>query len=237
MRRMLLAIAVCLWSPAALAGGGGIASELYKEGVKLGNADKIEEALSKFQKAVFLEPKQFLYQLKLAYAYEMLGRIAEARATYEAALALKSDSPEAHNGLGNVLRRTRLFDLAEKEYQAAMKLKKNYAEAMRGLAVLYAETDKLDAAADMYVKALKANPKDSEVAFKAANVYWRQKKFDEAATYYRKAIELKPDYNDAHFGLGITLKEKGDVPGAKEALKKACDGGVKEACKHLFKLN
>lgn len=233
MKRLVLAAVLAAWPLAARA---DIALDLYKEGVKLGNDNKVEEALGKFQKAVSLEPKVFLYQLKLGFAYEMLGRLPEARATYEAALRLQANSPEAHNGLANVLRRTRLFDLAEKEYQAALARKPKYQEAMNGLAVLYGETDQLDKAAEWYVKAFKVNPKDEEPAFKAANVFWRQKKYDDAITWYRKAIELKPDHVDARFGLGLALKEKGDVEGAKVELKKACDGGVKQACKHLFQL-
>ena len=233
MRRIFLVPLIALWPAVASA---DIALDLYKEGVKLGNDNKVEEALGKFQKAVALEPKVFMYQLKLGFAYEMLGRLPEARATYEAALRVKGNSPEAHNGLANVLRRTRIFDVAEDEYKKALAAKTKYGDAMSGLAVLYAETEQLDKAADWYVKAFKANPKDADAAFKAGNVFWREKKYDDAVTWYRKSLELKPDFMDARFGLGLALKEKGDVPGAKTELKAACDGGVKQACKHLFQL-
>ena len=233
MKRWVVVIGMVLWSVSARA---DLAANFYKEGVKQGNDNKIEEAMRNFQKAAGLDSKQFLYHLKLAYAYEMLNRLPEARAAYDVALALKGDSPEGHAGLGNVLRRTKLFDLAEKEYQKALSLNKKNPDAMMGLAVLFAERDDLDKAADMYVKAFSVKPKDYEAAFKAANVFWRQKKYDDAVKYYKKALDLKPDYIDARFGLGLALKEKGDPEGAKPELKKACDGGVKQACKHLFQM-
>ncbi|MBM4395144.1 MAG: tetratricopeptide repeat protein [Deltaproteobacteria bacterium] len=235
MKRLLLVPILVLWPALASA---DMALDFYREGVKLGNENKVEEALSKFQKSVMLEPKVFMYQLKLGYAYEMLGRLPEARATYEAALRLRggADAFRAHNGLGNVLRRTRLFDLAEAEYLTVLKSKPKFADAMNGLGVLYAETERFDKAAEWYAKSFKADPKDEEAAFKAANVSWRMKKYDDAIGWYRKAIDLKPDYIDARFGLGLALKEKGDTEGAKVELKKACDGGVKQACKHLFQL-
>jgi tetratricopeptide (TPR) repeat protein len=233
MKRTLVVLAATLWAASAEA---DMASNFYKEGVKLGNENKFEEALRSFQKAAGLDPRNYLYQLKMGLAYEFLGRLPEARAAYDVTLSIKGDSPEGHAGLADVLRKTRLFDEAEKEYQKALKLKPKNADAMSGLAKLYAERDQLDKAVEMYVKAVKTNPKDHDSAFKAGNVYWRQKKYDDAVAYYKKALDMKPDYVDAQFGLGLALKEKGDTEAAKTALKKACDGGVKQACKHLFQM-
>lgn len=233
MRR---AVFLLLLFPAISLGQSKIAASLYKEGVVLGNQGKVEEALKKFQGAVSLEPKVFLFQLKLAYAYEMLKRYPEAHAAYEAAIALNNRSPEAYRGLGDVLRRVGFLEKAEEAYKNALKIKPNYKEALLGLAYLYAEKGDLDKAAQTYEKAFKIDPKDHEVAFKLANVYWRLKRLDDAIAKYRKALELKPDFHDARFGLGITLRDKGEVEEAKKELKAACEAGVKQACKRLFQM-
>jgi len=213
-----------------------IAVALYKEGVRLGNDGKVEEALAKFQKAVLLEPKVFLFQLKLAYAYEMLKRFPEAQAAYENAIALNSSSKEAWRGLGDVLRRAGFLSKAEEAYKKAIRLSPKYKEAWLGLAYLYGDMEALDKAVEAYLKVVSIAPKDPDVTFKLANVYWRMKKFDEAIEFYKKALSLKPDFHDARYGLGLTLKEKGDIEGARKELKAACEGGLKQACKKLFEL-
>lgn len=213
-----------------------ISNSLYKEGVKLGNEGKVDEAVDKFQAAAALEPKVFLYQLKLAYAYEILKRYPEAQAAYENAVALKKRSPEAHRGLADVLRRVRFFEPSKTHYKRALKYRKKYKDALKGLAILYAEMEDLDNAAKTYLRVFKTYPKDVDAAFKVANVYWQQKKLDDAIEYYRKAIELDSGYHKARFGLGLALRDKGDVEGAREQLKKACEAGIKQACKRLFQL-
>jgi tetratricopeptide (TPR) repeat protein len=213
-----------------------IAVDLYKEGVRLGNEGKVEDALLKFQKAVMLEPKVFLFQLKLAYAYEMLKRYPEAEASYENAIALDSSSKEAWRGLGDVLRRAGFLSRAEDAYKKAIKISPRYKDAWLGLAYLYGDMEALDKAELAYLKVLGITPKDADVAFKLANVYWRSKRLDDAITYYKKALSLKPDFHDARFGLGVTLKEKGDTEGARKELKAACEAGLKQACKRLFEL-
>jgi superkiller protein 3 len=235
LARLALTIAVLLSCTGALA-QSKVALGYYKEGVALGNDNKIEEAIGKFQKAVAFEPTVFEFNLKLAYAYEMQGRLPEARAAYEAAIKIKS-TPEGHRGLADVLRRTRFFEDSEKSYQKAMGMKRNYTDAMGGMALLHFERDELDKAAEMYLKVMKIEPKNADVAFKVAGVYFKSEKWDEAATWYRKAIELKPEKPESHYGLGAALQKKGDNEGAKAPLKKACEGGVKKACSELFKIN
>lgn len=235
LARVVLMVAVLLSCTVAL-GQSKVALGYYKEGVALGNDNKIEEAIGKFQKAVAFEPTVFEFNLKLAFAYEMQGRLPEARAAYEAAIKLKS-TPEGHRGLADVLRRTRFFEDSEKAYQKAMGMKRNYADAMSGMALLHIERDELDKAAEMFLKVMKIEPKNPDIAYKVAGVYFKAEKWDDAATYYRKAIELKSDKPEAHFGLGTCLLKKGDNEGAKDPLKKACEGGVKKACSELFKIN
>lgn len=222
--------------PGAVFAQSKVATSLYKEGVILGNEGKVEEALPKFQGAVGLEPKVFLFQLKLAYAYEMLKRYPEAHAAYERAIALNPRSAEARRGLADVLRRVRFLDAAEREYREALRLRRDYKEAWVGLAYLYSDRGDLEKAAEAYAQVLKVDPKDADAAFRAGNVLWRLKRYPEAVGYYRKALNLRPDFHDARFGLGITLRDMGDTEGARTELKAACEAGLKQACKRLFQL-
>ncbi|NOZ02318.1 MAG: tetratricopeptide repeat protein [Deltaproteobacteria bacterium] len=236
MKKFLLAVMTALLLGTPAMAQSHLSNSLYKEGVRLGNEGKVKEAVGRFQKAAILEPGVFLYQLKLAYAYEMLKRYPEAQAAYENAIKAKRRSPEAHRGLADVLRRAGFYKPAEKEYKKALRYRRKYKEALMGLAILYADTKDLDAAAATYLKVFKLFPKNRDAAFKAANVFWQQKKLDDAIKYYRKALALDDGFDKARFGLGLALRDKGDIEGARTELKKACEHGVKQACKRLFQL-
>jgi len=151
---------------------------------------------------------------------------------------VKKDPGNAHlwRHLGSAYGQFEDYNNAIYCYKRTLALNPTDLKTFYNLSLVYDFKGALPDAEQIATKGLVMNGKDAELPFKAANVFWRQKKYDDAVTWYRKALELKPAYIDAHFGLGLALKEKGDTAGAKDELKKACDGGVKQACKHLFQL-
>jgi tetratricopeptide (TPR) repeat protein len=235
---------VVVFAAPAASAQSGVSEGFYKEGVKIGEVARksgddarLAEALSRFQKAAALEPKVFKYQLNMAYAYDWLNRLPEAQAAYESAISRGPRAKEAHGGLGDVLRRLKFNDRAEKELKAALAIDRKDFSSHMGLAAIAVDREDLPGALKLYQTALKVNPKSSEAAFKSANILWRQKEYAGAVENYRKALAIKPDYTEAQFGLGLALKEKGDKEAARVELKKACQAGIKQACGHLRKLD
>src|SRR5262249_5351312 len=51
---------------------------------------------------------------------------------------------------------------------------------------------------------------------------WQEKR-PEAEACYRKAIELKPDYAEAHYNLGNSLAQQGDLSAAEACYRKALE--------------
>jgi len=73
---------------------------------------------------------------------------AAAEKTYREAITMRSDFPEAWNGLGHALKQQRRFDQAVAAYQEALRLRPDYAQALEYLGETYLAMGKLKEADD-----------------------------------------------------------------------------------------
>lgn len=60
-----------------------------------------------------------------------------------------------------------------------------------------------------YKAAVTSNPNSSEAYSNLGWGYYGQKKYDDATQAFRQALTLDRNLTDAHYGLGLTLKESG----------------------------
>jgi tetratricopeptide (TPR) repeat protein len=60
-----------------------------------------------------------------------------------------------------------------------------------------------------YRAAANANPTSAEAQSNLGWGYYGQRQFDEAIRVYQQALALDNNYVDAHYGLGLALKESG----------------------------
>ncbi len=94
--------------------------------------------------------------------FEQQGRLDEAVACYQQALALKPDYAEAHNNLGNVLKEQGKFEEALASYQQALGLKPDYAEVHYNQGVVLKEQGRLTEALASLEHALRLKPDYAE---------------------------------------------------------------------------
>ncbi|MHB8453980.1 MAG: O-linked N-acetylglucosamine transferase, SPINDLY family protein [Acidiferrobacterales bacterium] len=141
------------------------------------------------------------------------GRLNEAVAHYERALALKPDYAPAQNSLGNALWAQGSMDAALECYERALVLKPDYAEANNNLGLaLMARGHQGDAdrAVLHYERALTLNSCFPEAHFNLANLLSAQGWMGRAVSHLEQAIELRPDYAEAHSNLGNLLCARGE---------------------------
>ena len=87
-----------------------------------------------------------------------MGRLAEAQAAYEQALAINPDHAEAHNNLGVVLKAQGRLDAAAEAYRRAIVLKPTHAEAQNNLGLVLMDQGRLDEAIRCFERALQILP-------------------------------------------------------------------------------
>lgn len=120
--------------------GPAVADEVkheYDRAVAALQSGDTSAAEAQFEKLAAAHPKLAGPHLNLALIHLQAGRVDEAAAALEAALARNASSAPAHNLTGIVLRRQGDFKGAERAYRAAVAVDDRYPHAWRNLGVLY----------------------------------------------------------------------------------------------------
>jgi len=69
-------------------------------------------------------------------------------------------------------------------------------------------------AIETYQSAVSTNPNSAEAYSNLGWGYYGQRNFDKSIEAFRQALALDRNYTDAHYGLGLALKESGAGPQA-----------------------
>ena len=96
-----------------------------------------DEAIVAYRRAIHLRPTEQAPYMRLGLAQAELGRLADARATFQTLLSLDSTSAVGHNGLGAVALLERKPDEARRHYEDALAHNPNDLAARQSLAMLY----------------------------------------------------------------------------------------------------
>lgn len=149
-----------------------------------------EHAINMYEQAIAVDSKYALAYAGMADAYSMLYRYAEASAenvaranrASEQALALDSDSAEAHAARGLAFFISENYADAQREFDAAIALNANLFEAYYYYGLACSSEGNFDKAIELYLKAMEVNPADYQTPVFLAQVY---------ASLGRKQDEMK----------------------------------------------
>lgn len=149
-----------------------------------------EHAINMYEQAIAVDSKYALAYAGMADAYSMLYRYAEASAenaaranrASEQALALDSDSAEAHAARGLAFFISENYTEAQREFDAAIALNPNLFEAYYYYGLACSSEGSFDKAIELYLKAMEVNPADYQTPVFLAQVY---------ASLGRKQDEMK----------------------------------------------
>jgi protein O-GlcNAc transferase len=152
---------------------------------------------------------------------QQTGRLADAAASYRAAIGFAPDCAEIYNNLGLVLSDLGNRDDAVTAYRKAIARKPDFHEALFNLGIALANSARPSEAVTAFRRAQALKPDFAETHYNLGNALRELGRLDAAMASYRRAIALKPDYADAYCNLGATLKDRGDLDEAAEALQQA----------------
>lgn len=139
----------------------------------------------------------------LGLAYFAAGRLDEALAAFQKALALNPTTAQAHNGIGRIYD-TIAPQAAIAAYERAIALDPHYIEPIYGLGILYAaKLGDYASAIAAFQRGLVDNPDDALLAASLGSTYARMGRIDEAIDLLQQAAARQPDLIFAQEWLSI----------------------------------
>src|SRR5712691_1169725 len=130
------------------------------------------------------------------------GKFAEARETYERALALNPDDASVHYRLAQLAYEQGQGNEARRHYAQAVTLDPTYRTEYNSLGPVYLSLGQFTQAAAEYRKIIALDPQHACAHRGLADVSAGQGRWDEALAHYRRASELRPGDGWTHLGLG-----------------------------------
>jgi len=199
------------------------------------DANRLDEAIDRFQKAVQFNP---LYEgafNNLGNALLQQGHIDEAIVQFQNSLKVSPDFVLARDNLGVALSEKGRMPEAIAEFQNALKIDPNNLDALYNLGLTYSRAGRLEDAMAQYQKVLKISPGDAKAHSGLGNVFLQQGRTDDAISEFQKAIEAHPDFVEAYYNLGRALSQKGLLDDAIVEFQRALarDPGYVTACNDL----
>ncbi len=112
------------------------------------------------------------------------------------AVAIKPDSPRAHNFLGIAYFQLEDYKMAKKEYEKALDLNSSYAQAYNNLGSVYFMLRDFDKAKALFKRALSLFPNLVSAHYSLGTLLVAQGQVEEGTQYLLEGIELSPDFLD-----------------------------------------
>jgi protein O-GlcNAc transferase len=146
------------------------------------------------------------------------GRLDEARALINRALARDPGNAVFHANLGNVEKDAGDAQAAAASYRRALAADPRMSAPRNNLGTLLLAQGDLDAAIDCFRAVVEEAPQHARAWHNLGNALARRGDVAGAASAYRRAVAAQPDYADAWSDLGLALGLLGDHAGAAQTL-------------------
>ncbi len=155
------------------------------------------------QKAVE-EPDQ-IKEAKLGVTLLNEGKVDEAIAAFNKALAIDPDLASAHYNLGIAYEKKDQPEEARKHFQETIRIKPGFGEAYQALGDSLMVAKKFQEASAILSKAAELMPESYAAVYNLGVSYSNSGKYAEAEGAYRKATQISPNEPIAHYQLAMSL--------------------------------
>ncbi len=162
--------------------------------------------------------------INMAAVLHAEGKYWQAWRTLMKALKVAPDSPEIHNNLGSVYKKTGHLQKAEAEFRRAIDLRPDFMEAHNNLGNVLKAEGLYDRAIESYEFCLQLNPDSAAVYTNLGNAFRKAGRNEKAITALTRALELNPQLALPHLNLAIIfMSEKKDMKKALFHLRKTIE--------------
>jgi protein O-mannosyl-transferase len=142
------------------------------------------------------------------------GRLDDALASYDRALALDPAAADVHRNRGNALAAQGRVDAALESFATALRLDPSDARTRNSRANTLAGAGRHGEAIVEYEGALAIDPRYADAHGNLANVLVMEGRRDEARAHYEQALAADPGYAEAQRNFAILLANEGRLPEA-----------------------
>jgi len=185
--------------------------------LKLYQQLQFSAAESELRRSLATQPWDAQSRLYLARTLVELGRVPEALAEIDRALAGQAD-PEIQFQAGNIIR-----DLAEQRFADLERLAPD-SSAVRELAARqFEQQGKLQEALREYRAAIAKEPGRPGLHYEAGNILWRMRELDAATEELQAELTRTPHHGMANLRLGQVFLNRNQAPEAVVFLEQAVD--------------
>ena len=178
---------------------------------ELGQSD---EAMSRFEKALAINPIYAEAHFNLAKTLADRGQLDRAIDEYGKAAAIKPDYADAHMNLAAILVGQGHMNEALAHCQKALEISPNVANVHNNLGNALVRCGKFDEALRHFQKAVEIDPDYVSARNNLGLASTKQGQIDQAVAQFRKALEIKPDFAEAQDNLGVALAKGGRLDDA-----------------------
>ena len=183
-----------------------LAEAAYREGVRLWNDGRREEAIAALDRALRAKP-HFPAALQMGgFILGALGRREPALNFYRRALELDSSSSMGWSNLGKLFFEMRRFPEALAAFDASLKVAPRDADGWNNRAGALRELGRLKESIAAAEQALRLRPAFAEAALNLGNALLKLDRVEDALAAYERSLASRPDFASAHCGRALTLQ-------------------------------
>ena len=221
---------------------GPSADELFSRGNEHLDAERWEEAISSYQKALDRDSGRWDVLLNLAIAQSSAGHFEEAVDRIADCLNGGGEGrPEVYYNLGNIYQRRGLYQQAIKAYRTSLAhADEPDVDTLVNIGAALTILDRRRQAEATYKKAQKLAPRDPRIQHGFALLLYHGGKFDESLDAFEQLHRMAPDYARAWYDESNVHIKREDFKSAIEALEKylaiAPEGTYADKARELIKV-
>jgi len=199
-----------------------------------------ELAITHFQKALEFHPDRFLaeYHCKLGDSLNERGKITEALASYERAIATNPDYADGYRAIALVYLRQNDPESVQTIYERAdarnSELLQSKDYNALGVAWMfkfnalsadgkYSVNDCVDNAIDCFQKAIQLDSAYADAHCNLESAFIRNDQIRDAIIAYKEALDIDPNFSQPYFNLGILLNNIGKIDEAIACFQSAIE--------------
>lgn len=199
----------------------------YDLGHALEAADRPQEAIAHYEKALAEKPDYLDALNNLGHVLSVSGRAQEAIPHLQRAIEINPGLAEAHFNLGYALAQQGRIKDAIAHLEEAVRIRPDFADAHQNLGIALAMDGRIDEAIVQWERALDLEPDSAATHNNLAYALSQKGRMREALAHYESAVRLKPDYAQALDSLAKLLgtlvpADGGDPNRAIELASRAC---------------